>query len=386
VRPSARACIVAFTVAVSTHGFSELALGQPPAEPSQSSGRQQLPSLSSKSGDSSSSDRLDRAPAKQRAPVRVPGRLLQERVPGYETREIDGFTMLLSTQAIAEAKKDDGKPFDALVSEFNGLVEVLPTKCLIALRRVLIWIEWDRIDEAHPRVLAKYYGFTMWRLDGSDHPLKSKAVEVLSLKRLTHEKSLFPERRIRLVLLHELAHVIHHQVLPGGFDNQDVIFAYNQAKDRRLYTNVKNARGDMGPAYASTNSGEYFAELTCAYLDRCYYFPFDREDLKKHDPTGYRVLDAIWKALGYRPKTVIAKSPIKSIPKKDQPDPGDDAASRAEQNEKTAASKLKQAKDFLEIPDKRDILIRRLDEITQKYPDTRAAKEAQAIKEHLHDK
>jgi hypothetical protein len=42
--------------------------------------------------------------------VEVPGKVLKELVPGYETREIQGFKMLLSTQAIKEGKKDGSSP------------------------------------------------------------------------------------------------------------------------------------------------------------------------------------------------------------------------------------------------------------------------------------
>jgi hypothetical protein len=223
--------------------------------------------------------------------VEVPGKVLKELVPGYETREIQGFKMLLSTQAIKEGKKDKGKPFQALLTEFDGLAEVLPSSTLKPLRRVLIWIEWDNLDWANPRTLAKYYGGSIWSLAPSEHPLKSNAIELLSLKKLTVEKNLSTERT-RLVLLHELAHAVHHVVV--GFDNRDVLFAYKQAMDRRLYDRVQTENGGLERAYAATNAREYFAELTCAYLDRCYYFPFTREDLRDHDPTGYRLMESVW--------------------------------------------------------------------------------------------
>jgi hypothetical protein len=226
--------------------------------------------------------------------VDPPGKLLKEIVPGYETREIDGFKMLLSTLAIKEGRRDGGKAFNALVTEFDGLVEVLPPKVLVPLRRVLVWIEWDNVDRSNPRVLAKYYGGSIWTLDGHDHHLKSYAIEVLSLKNLAFQKSLSADRS-HLVLLHEMAHAVHHVFVPNGFDNPGVIFAYNQAMDRRLYDRVQTAGGGIDRAYAATNQVEYFAELTCAYLDRCNYFPFDRKDLKEHDPTGYQLMEGLWK-------------------------------------------------------------------------------------------
>ena len=41
---------------------------------------------------------------------------------------------------------------------------------------------------------------------------------------------------------------------------------------------------------------EFFAELTCAYLDRLNYFPATREDLEKHDPTTYKLMQKVWGA------------------------------------------------------------------------------------------
>jgi hypothetical protein len=171
------------------------------------------------------------------------------------------------------------------------LTEVLPLSALKPLRRVLIWIEWDNLDRTSPRALAKYYGGSIWLLAGSEHPLKSNAIELLSLKKLTMEKNLSTERT-RLVLLHELAHAVHHVVV--GFHNGVVLFAYKQAMDRRLYDQVQTENGGLERAYAATNAREYFAELTCAYLDRCYYFPFTRQDLREHDPTGYRLMEKVW--------------------------------------------------------------------------------------------
>jgi dipeptidyl-peptidase-4 len=44
-----------------------------------------------------------------------------------------------------------------------------------------------------------------------------------------------------------------------------------------------------------TNVDEYFAELTEAYFGRNDFYPFDRADLERHDPAGYKALDDIWR-------------------------------------------------------------------------------------------
>jgi len=101
------------------------------------------------------------------------------------------------------------------------------------------------------------------------------------------------------VVLHELAHGFHDIVL--GYDNIDVINAYNNAVKSGLYLNVKTQNGGTAPrAYALTNEVEYFAELSEAYFSRKYgslendYYPFNIHDLKKYDPVGYKLAQKMW--------------------------------------------------------------------------------------------
>jgi hypothetical protein len=325
----------------------------------------------------------------QSASVPIPGRKLPTVMPGYETREIDGFVLLFSKRAIEESIKDGGRPFDALVSEFNGLNQVLPASILKILRGVRIWIEWDTVDPKKPKTVARYWHNRIWAPDAGE-PWKTDAVEVLSLKKLTREKRL-PTNGVQLILLHELAHVVHALFLPGGCDNPAVSLAYKQAKERGLYEKVKGPFGQLGPAYALTNEREYFAELSCAYLDRCYYFPFDCDDLKDYDRAGYDLVKSVWTPPGFTPrKHASAKlatrnrigKPASSIVQRPEATTIDLAA-KAEQSEKTAATLLRLAKEFLEIKEKRDVAIRRLDDIIRDYSDTKAAKEAQALKQEL---
>src|SRR5258708_32153017 len=64
--------------------------------------------------------------------------------------------------------------------------------------------------------------------------------------------------------------------------------------ERGLYDNGKHESGATRKADASTNDHEYLAELTCSYLDKCAYYPFTREDLREHDPVGFKLMEQIW--------------------------------------------------------------------------------------------
>lgn len=66
---------------------------------------------------------------------------------------------------------------------------------------------------------------------------------------------------------------------------------FRQAVERKLY--------DPG-VHAATNDREYFAKLTCAYLDRMDYFPHTRDELKRHDPKGYELMEKVWGRLSIR--------------------------------------------------------------------------------------
>ena len=47
-------------------------------------------------------------------------------------------------------------------------------------------------------------------------------------------------------------------------------------------------------AYALTNPMEYFAETTEALFTRNDFFPFTKEELEKHDPEMFELLNKVW--------------------------------------------------------------------------------------------
>ena len=94
------------------------------------------------------------------------------------------------------------------------------------------------------------------------------------------------------MMLHELAHAYHFRVL--GVDHAGVKAAYKQAMERKLYDQVKYHNGKTMKAYAATNEREYFAELSEAYFGKNDFFPFNRDELRRHDPAGFKLMEATW--------------------------------------------------------------------------------------------
>lgn len=78
------------------------------------------------------------------------------------------------------------------------------------------------------------------------------------------------------LILHELCHIIHQKVLPGGLANAMVVEIHNMAKESGKYARVLRRdwalkEVDTDLAYCIINHKEFFAEISVAYLADCYH-------------------------------------------------------------------------------------------------------------------
>ena len=222
--------------------------------------------------------------------------------PGYKKDNLRGFTLYFSNRVLEEdrSSKLPRKPLEALEQELIIVETVLPADKVKKLKAVPIWVEWDeRIAMGNGRgggAVAVFLGGHQSDLLDRSNPVKSNAVTILSLRSLTAEHQPATDSG-RCVTLHELAHAFHYHVV--GENNQQVKDTYKQAMERKLYDRA---------LYVATNEHEYFAELTCCYLEKLDYFPRTRDELKKHDPKGYDLMEKTWGKVIER-KVVAAKGP-----------------------------------------------------------------------------
>ena len=79
--------------------------------------------------------------------------------------------------------------------------------------------------------------------------------------------------RFDAVVLHELAHAYHDQVL--GFGHPEVRAAWERAAEGGTYDAIARNNGRTERAYAITDHKEYFAELTESYFGTNDFFPFN---------------------------------------------------------------------------------------------------------------
>lgn len=96
------------------------------------------------------------------------------------------------------------------------------------------------------------------------------------------------------VILHELAHAYHDQVL--GFDEPRIKEAYEKYKKSGHGENTLLYNGNRVKHYALTNHKEFFAEMTESYFGVNDFFPFNRAELKEAEPEIYALLRDVWES------------------------------------------------------------------------------------------
>jgi putative membrane-bound dehydrogenase-like protein len=96
------------------------------------------------------------------------------------------------------------------------------------------------------------------------------------------------------VILHELAHAYHDQVL--GFDEPRIKEAYEKFKLSGHGEKTLLYNGNRVKHYALTNPMEFFAEMTESYFGVNDFFPFNRAELKEAEPEIHELLTNIWKS------------------------------------------------------------------------------------------
>lgn len=204
-------------------------------------------------------------------------------VEAYETQELLGWTLRVHEDLIADAELHE-QVIGELHHQLFRITRVLPEQAAEKLRGVTIWIEMENPHSA----AAQYHPNRRWLEDNGYLMEKAKCVEISHARRfLRTTQSTQP-----FVLLHELAHAYHDQEL--GFDQAEVIAAYESAKDRGNYEEVLHINGREVRHYALTNHKEYFAEATEAYFGTNDHYPFVRAELRRHDPNIYALLAKLW--------------------------------------------------------------------------------------------
>jgi len=201
-------------------------------------------------------------------------------------KKIEGWTIAVDPQLLSEEHREVGeKAFKALANHLQRVEYIVPADRVAQLKKLRIWIDLD-----HPKLKnMQYHPGKGWLTANGHDPRLVKHVHIPVARQLfnRHTWAKHP-----YVVLHELAHSYHDQVL--SFDQPDVVAAFDDAKEKGIYEDVLLYTGRKVRHYALSNHKEYFAESTEAYFGVNDFYPFVRAELKEHDPTMFGLLEKIW--------------------------------------------------------------------------------------------
>lgn len=201
----------------------------------------------------------------------------------YTSRSILGWTVFINNQLLNEDKELGDRALELVHAQLYLINRAVPLKVLEKLHTVKIWL--DREARQFPGCV--YHPSADWLIEHGFDPQKAQSVHIANATNFLNWSHDQPA-----MILHEMAHAYHHQVL--GYENPDIRNAYRKAVANKSYESVLYCRGEMKPAYALNNDQEYFAELSEAYFSVNDFYPFVRAEIMQHDPVMYALLRKLW--------------------------------------------------------------------------------------------
>jgi hypothetical protein len=206
----------------------------------------------------------------------------------HTVRKLEGWTVRVDDRLLQPAHDELGKrALRFLENKLADIKAVVPRDRLEKLRAVTIVLDLTHGDLG----AMQYHPSAAWlRAHGYSTDLE-KCVHIPKAADLPVRRNINEQP---WVVLHELAHAFHHQVL--GFDEPRIKEAYENYKksghgDKTLLFDGRRVRH-----YALTDHKELFAEMTEAYFGVNDFFPFNRAELKNAEPAIYALLRDIWEA------------------------------------------------------------------------------------------
>ena len=203
-------------------------------------------------------------------------------------KKLEGWSIKVDPKLLEnEHKKFKLEVFDALANHLQRIKYILPDARVKELQQLPIWLDYNY----EPLGNMQYHPGVTWLRANKHDPRLVKHVHIPRAKALLSRSQW---AKHPYVILHELAHAYHDQVLEKGFHNREILDAYKNVKAAGIYEKVLLYSGRTVKHYALTTQMEYFAESTEAYLGVNDFYPFVRAELKEHDPRMFKILEKIW--------------------------------------------------------------------------------------------
>lgn len=205
---------------------------------------------------------------------------------GRTARNIEGWTIRVDDRLLLQQNVDLGsRALKFLEAKLVEVKAVVPHERLLELQTVTIVLDLNCGQLAS----MQYHPDAGW-LQSHGYPRDlARCVHVPRAADLATRRNINEQP---WVILHELAHAYHDQLL--GFDEPRILAAYEKFRqsgrgDATLLFNGKRVKH-----YALTNHKEFFAEMTESYFGVNDFFPFNQAELQEAEPEIFQLLTLIW--------------------------------------------------------------------------------------------
>ena len=204
----------------------------------------------------------------------------------HTTRDIEGWSVRVDDRLLTGEHAAVGeRAIKLLTARLVAITIVVPDPALSKLRAVIIELDYDygglKVMQYHPDAA--------WLRENGYSESLAKCVHI---PRVDNFLSPYENRRMPWVVLHELAHAYHDQVI--GFENPRIEAAWKQFRDSGKYKSVLTSTGEMREHYGLTNPKEFFAEMTECYFGSNDFYPFVAGELKKEEPVIFAMMSDFW--------------------------------------------------------------------------------------------
>lgn len=204
----------------------------------------------------------------------------------HTTRSIEGWTVRMDDRLLHGEKAEVGsRALKLLESRLVAITFVVPEVSLAKLRGITIELDLDFGD----LVPMQYHPDAGWLKENGYSENLARCVHIPNVADFLEPRGIHSQP---WVVLHELAHGFHDQVL--GFDEPRVTAAWKKFRDSGKYKSVLTVSGKEHEHYALTDQKEFFAEMTEAYFGSNDFYPFVAGELKQAEPEIFALLADIW--------------------------------------------------------------------------------------------
>ncbi len=204
----------------------------------------------------------------------------------HTLRQMEGWTVRVDDRLLSSPHEEEGKRalrfLENKLSDIKAVVAPEPLAKLMAVPIIL--------DLSHGKLGSMQYHPSADWLKGNGYSTDlAKCVHIPEVADLVTSRNINEQP---WVVLHELAHAYHDQVL--GFEEPRILKAYENFKKSGRGEKALLYDGSRVRHYGLTDQKEFFAEMTESYFGLDDFFPFNRAELMTAEPEIYELMQTIW--------------------------------------------------------------------------------------------